>query len=61
MGSSGITISSRFNKIAAISQLFERDVLASGRFTFMGLNEGYSVYKEVATGHIIHILAWDDV
>jgi hypothetical protein len=51
------TIYKYFNKIEAINQQFERDVVASKRFVYVGQDEGYKVYEELDTGHTLRILS----
>ncbi len=44
-----------FNKIQAISDKYEADLIASGRFKYLKTDGNKKIYVETATGHEVSV------
>ena len=45
-----------FNKVQAIAEKFESDLIASGRFTYVRTEDNKKIYIEKATGREVPVL-----
>ncbi len=45
-----------FNRIQAIADNFEADLIASGRFKYVRTENNKKIYVEIATGHEVPVL-----
>ena len=45
-----------FNRIESAHRQLENDIVASGRYVYVGVQNGYKVYIEKATGQIMRTL-----
>jgi len=46
-----------FNKVQAIAEKFEADLIASGRYKYVRTDENnHRIYVEIATGHEVPVL-----
>jgi hypothetical protein len=48
-----------FNKIERLNNQFERDVIASGEYAYIGKDGDYKQYQKVSTGEVLRILSWE--
>jgi hypothetical protein len=48
-----------FNKVEGVNRQFERDVIASGEYAYIGRDGDYKLYKKVPTGQILRILSFE--
>ena len=48
---------SYFNKVQAIAERFEADLIASGRYKYVRTDENnHRIYVEIATGHEVPVI-----
>jgi len=47
---------SYFNKVQAIAEKFEADLIASGRFQYLKTEGNKKIYIETSTGHEVPVL-----
>jgi hypothetical protein len=45
-----------WNIIERTARKYEADLIASGRFKFIGKEDNYNLYKEISTGHVVRVL-----
>jgi hypothetical protein len=45
-----------FNRIQAIAEKYETNLVASGRFKYLRTEENKKIYVELATGHEVPVL-----
>jgi hypothetical protein len=48
-----------FNKVEGVNRQFERDVIASGEYAYVGKDGDYKLYKKVSTDQILRILSFE--
>lgn len=46
-----------FNKIENLNRQFEKDVITSGEYAYIGKDGDYKLYKKVSTGQVLRILS----